>query len=79
MESLAPLIAFGASTRPTTYLVQAAKAFAFIDGRGYVTPEDVKAAAKDILCHRLIVTYEAEAEGPRSDDIVERTTGRRGA
>jgi hypothetical protein len=59
--------------------VQAAKAFAFIDGRGYVTPEDVKAAAKDILCHRLIVTYEAEAEGPPSDDIVQRTTGRRGA
>ena len=79
MENLAPLIAFGASPRATIYLAQAAKAFAFIDGRGYVTPEDVKAVAKDILRHRLIVTYEAEAEGPTSDDIVERTTGRRGA
>ena len=72
MESLAPLIAFGASPRATIYLAQAAKAFAFIDGRGYVTPEDVKAVAKDILRHRLIITYEAEAEGLTSDDIVER-------
>jgi MoxR-like ATPase len=72
MESLGPLIAFGASPRATIYLAQAAKAFAFIDGRGYVTPEDVKAVAKDILRHRLIITYEAEAEGLTSDDIVER-------
>jgi MoxR-like ATPase len=71
-ESLAPLIAFGASPRATIYLAQAAKAYAFIDGRGYVTPEDVKAVAKDILRHRLIITYEAEAEGLTSDDIVER-------
>ena len=72
MESLAPLIAFGASPRATIYLAQAAKAFAFIDGRGYVTPEDVKAVAKDILRHRLIMTYEAEAEGLTSDDIVDK-------
>jgi MoxR-like ATPase len=72
MENLAPLIAFGASPRATIYLAQAAKAFAFIDGRGYVTPEDVKAVAKDILRHRLIVTYEAEAEGLTSDDIVDK-------
>jgi MoxR-like ATPase len=72
MESLAPLIAFGASPRATIYLAQAAKAYAFIDGRGYVTPEDVKAVAKDILRHRLIITYEAEAEGLTSDDIVDR-------
>ena len=72
MENLAPLIAFGASPRATIYLAQAAKAFAFIDGRGYVTPEDVKAVAKDVLRHRLIITYEAEAEGLTTDDIVER-------
>ena len=72
MENLAPLIAFGASPRATIYLAQAAKAFAFIDGRGYVTPEDVKAVAKDILRHRLIITYEAEAEGMTPDDIVDR-------
>jgi MoxR-like ATPase len=72
LENLVPLIAFGASPRATIYLAQAAKAFAFIDGRGYVTPEDVKAVAKDILRHRLIITYEAEAEGMTSDDIVDR-------
>jgi MoxR-like ATPase len=72
MESLAPLIAFGASPRATIYLAQAAKAYAFIDGRGYVTPDDVKAIAKDVLRHRLIVTYEAEAEGLTPDDVVER-------
>ena len=72
MEALAPLIAFGASPRATIYLAQAAKAFAFIDGRGYVTPDDVKAVAKDVLRHRLIITYEAEAESLTSDDLVDR-------
>jgi MoxR-like ATPase len=72
MEGLAPLIAFGASPRATIYLAQAAKALAFIEGRGYATPEDVKAVAKDVLRHRVIVTYEAEAENLRSDDIVDR-------
>jgi MoxR-like ATPase len=72
MESLAPLIAFGASPRATIYLAQAAKAYAFIEGRGYVTPDDVKAVAKDVLRHRVIVTYEAEAESLNADDIVER-------
>ena len=75
MEALAPLIASGASPRATIYLAQAAKAFAFIDGRGYVTPEDVKAMAKDVLRHRLIVTYEAEAENLTSDDLIERLLG----
>ncbi len=75
MEGLAPLIAYGASPRATIYLAQAAKAFAFIDGRGYVTPEDVKAMAKDVLRHRLIVTYEAEAENLTSDDLIERLLG----
>lgn len=72
MESLAPLIAFGASPRATIYLAQAAKAHAFIDGRGYVTPDDVKAVAPDVFRHRVIITYEAEAEDLTSDDIVER-------
>ena len=72
LDSLAPLIAFGASPRATIYLAQAAKAFAFIAGRGYVTPDDVKAVARDVLRHRVIITYEAEAEELTSDDIVSR-------
>jgi MoxR-like ATPase len=72
LDALAPLIGFGASPRATIYLAQAAKAFAFIDGRGYVTPDDVKAVAKDVLRHRIIITYEAEAEGMGSDDIIDR-------
>jgi MoxR-like ATPase len=72
LDALAPLVAFGASPRATIYLAQAAKAFAFIDGRGYVTPDDVKAVARDVMRHRIIITYEAEAEGLSSDDIVDR-------
>jgi MoxR-like ATPase len=72
MESLGPLIAFGASPRATIYLAQAAKAFAFLDGRGYVVPDDVKAVAKDVMRHRIIITYEAEAEDLTPDDIIER-------
>jgi len=72
MESLAPLIAFGASPRATIYLAQAAKAFAFLEGRGYVTPDDVKAVAKDVLRHRVIITYEAEAEDLTPDAIIDR-------
>jgi MoxR-like ATPase len=72
LEALAPLIAFGASPRATIYLAQAAKAHAFLEGRGYVTPDDVKAVAKDVLRHRVIITYEAEAEGLTSDDIIDR-------
>ncbi len=72
MESLRPLIAFGASPRATIYLAQAAKAMAFLDGRGYVTPDDVKAIAKDVLRHRVITTYEAEAEELTPDTIIER-------
>jgi MoxR-like ATPase len=72
MDALAPLIAFGASPRATIYLAQAAKANAFIDGRGYVTPDDVKAVAKDVLRHRVIITYEAEAEDLTTDEIIDR-------
>ena len=66
------LIAFGASPRATIYLNLAAKAHAFMKRRGYVTPEDVKAIGPDILRHRILCTYEAEAEEVTSDDIVQR-------
>lgn len=66
------LIAYGASPRATIYLNVAARAHAFLRGRGYVTPEDVKAIGMDVLRHRIIVTYEAEAEDLTSEDIVKR-------
>ncbi|MBI5416556.1 MoxR family ATPase [Candidatus Poribacteria bacterium] len=64
------MIAFGASPRATIYLATAAKAHAFLRGRGYVTPEDIKAIGMDVLRHRVILTYEAEAEEKTSEDIV---------
>ena len=64
------LIRYGASPRATIFLAHAAKAKALLAGRGYVTPQDVKFSAPDILRHRVIVTYEAEAEEKSSDDIV---------
>jgi MoxR-like ATPase len=64
------LIRYGASPRATIFLAHAAKAKALLAGRGYVTPQDVKFSAPDILRHRIIVTYEAEAEEKSSDDIV---------
>jgi MoxR-like ATPase len=73
---LRPLIAYGASPRATIYLAQAAKAHAFLRGRGYVTPEDVKAIALDVLRHRVIVTYEAEAEEVTAEDIARRVLDR---
>jgi MoxR-like ATPase len=66
------LIEFGASPRATIALTVAARAHAFLDGRGYVTPQDVKSIALDVLRHRIIATYEAEAEGLTSDDLVKR-------
>jgi MoxR-like ATPase len=72
LEALAPLIAFGASPRATIYLAQAAKAHAHIEGRNYATPDDVKAIARDVLRHRVIITYEAEAEELTSDNIIDR-------
>ncbi len=63
-------IAYGASPRASIYLNIASKAHAFIKGRGYVTPEDVKAIGMDVFRHRVIVTYEAEAEEKTSEDIV---------
>ena len=64
------MIAFGASPRATIYLVLSAKANAFIEGRGYVIPEDVKFTALDVLRHRVIITYEAEAEQINTDTII---------
>ncbi len=70
LADLAPLIEYGASPRATIYLITTAKAHAFLRGRGYVTPEDIKQVAPDVLRHRVIATYEAEAEEITSEDIV---------
>jgi len=67
---LGNLISYGASPRATIYLTVAAKAYAFIQGRGYVTPQDVKSIGMDVLRHRVIVSYEAEAEEKASEDII---------
>jgi MoxR-like ATPase len=70
LESLKPLIAYGASPRASIMLTLAAKAHAFLRGRGYVTPDDVKQIGLDVLRHRVLVTYEAEAEEMTSEHIV---------
>ena len=70
LASLRSLISYGASPRASIYMVTAARANAFIQGRGYVSPEDVKAIAQDVLRHRVIPTYEAEAEAVSSSQIV---------
>ena len=65
-------IEYGASPRATIYLTLASKAYAFTQGRGYVTPQDVKSIGMDVLRHRVIITYEAEAEDLTSEDVVQR-------
>jgi len=70
LGDLAALIEFGASPRATIALAQASRANAFLRGRAFVTPDDVKAIAPDVLRHRVLTTYEAEAEEVTSDDIV---------
>lgn len=65
-------IAFGASPRASIYLTLAAKAHAFIRGRGYATPEDVKSIGMDVLRHRVILTYEAEAEEMKPEDVIQK-------
>jgi MoxR-like ATPase len=72
MSEIAPLIEYGASPRASIFLATCARAQAFIDGRGYVLPEDVKTIGPDVLRHRIITTYEAEAEEVTPDDLVER-------
>jgi MoxR-like ATPase len=72
LKDLVPLIEFGASPRATIALAQASRAHAFLRGRAFVTPDDVKAIAPDVLRHRVITTYEAEAEEVTSDQVVAR-------
>jgi MoxR-like ATPase len=76
LGEIAALVSFGASPRGTIFLARAAKAMALVRGRGYVIPEDVKEVAPDVLRHRVIPTYEAEAEEISSDDLVGRLLDR---
>ena len=72
LKELEGLIQYGASPRASIYLSVAAKAYAFLQGRGYVVPQDIKTIGMDVLRHRLIVSYEAEAEDKTSEDIIKR-------
>jgi MoxR-like ATPase len=72
LGALAPLIEFGASPRATIAMAVCARAHAYLRGRSYVTPDDVKAMARDVLRHRVITSYEAEAEEVTSDEVVRR-------
>jgi MoxR-like ATPase len=72
LGDLSQLIEYGASPRATIFLAQGSRAHAFLRGRNFVTPDDVKAMAPDILRHRVLTTYEAEAEEVTSDEIVRR-------
>jgi MoxR-like ATPase len=76
LGELVDLISFGASPRATLFLARAAKAMAMVRGRGYVIPEDVKELAADVLRHRVILTYEAEAEDVTPDAVVARLLDR---
>ena len=69
---MADLIRYGGSPRATIFLAMAAKAQALLEGRGYVTPQDVKSVGMDVLRHRVIVSYEAEAEEQTSEDLVQK-------
>jgi len=70
LGNLKNLIHYGASPRASIYLAIAAKAYAFLQGRGYVTPQDVKSIGMDVLRHRVIISYEAEAEEKTSEDVI---------
>ncbi|HSA59765.1 MAG TPA: AAA family ATPase [bacterium] len=72
LADLKPLIQFGASPRASIYLTRAARAHAFLQGRGYVTPQDIKSIGLDVLRHRVLITYEAEAQDLTSETIVQR-------
>ena len=67
---IGPMISYGASPRASIWLGAASRACAFLNGRGYVTPQDVKSMAPDVLRHRIILSYEAEAESKTADDII---------
>ena len=75
LNDLKPLIAFGGSPRASIALAQAARAHAFLRERSYVVPEDVRALAPDVLRHRIVLTFEAEAEDTTTDDVVTRVLG----
>jgi len=72
LDELTALIQYGASPRASIFLSVAAKAYAFLQGRGYVVPQDVKTIGIDVLRHRVIVSYEAEAEDKTSEDVIKR-------
>ena len=72
LADLAPLIDFGASPRASIYLAQGARTTAFLQGRGYVTPQEVKDVAHDVLRHRVLLSYEAEAEEVTPDEVIAR-------
>jgi len=76
LRDLVHLIAFGASPRATLAFSEASRAVAFLAGRGYVVPEDVKEIARDVLRHRILLTYEAEAENVTSETVIERVLER---
>ncbi|MBC7422088.1 MAG: ATPase, partial [Ferruginibacter sp.] len=70
LSKLKPLISFGGSPRASINLALAAKAYAFLNKRGYVIPEDVRSICKDVLRHRIGLTYEAEAENVNAEDVI---------
>jgi MoxR-like ATPase len=70
LDKFADMISFGGSPRASISLAKAAKAYAFIQRRGYVIPEDVRAICHDVLRHRIGLTYEAEAENVNTEDII---------
>jgi MoxR-like ATPase len=72
LQSLAPLMTYGASPRASLSLAQSARALAFLRRRGYVIPEDVRAICYDVLRHRIGLSYEAEAENVRQEEIIEK-------
>jgi len=75
LSQLKNLIAYGGSPRATINLTLAARAYAFLQGRGYVIPEDIKIIGPDVLRHRILITYEAEADSITSDEIIEKIFG----
>ena len=71
LEKIEPLIEYGASPRATIFLAAAARVQALMSGRSYVTPQDVKTVAPDVLRHRVLISYEAEARDLTSDDLIQ--------
>ena len=71
LDRLKPFISYGGSPRASINLALASKAHAFMQGRGYVIPEDIKAICKDVMRHRIGITYEAEAENTNAENIID--------